>query len=123
MRISELSAVTGASARMLRHYESAGLLSPGRDLNGYRRYAPEDAKTVHDVRCLLASGLSLSEAASMLHIVCGDEPNASAGEREAVLAKLDERSRQLDVAIARLLAEKAGIHEIRSNIERNYGRA
>ncbi|AQA22531.1 hypothetical protein BTZ20_1789 [Rhodococcus sp. MTM3W5.2] len=58
----------------------------------------------------------------MLHIVCGDEPNAPAGEREAVLVKRDERSRQLDAAIARLIAEKAGIHEIRSNIERNYGR-
>ncbi|PTR44354.1 DNA-binding transcriptional MerR regulator [Rhodococcus sp. OK611] len=123
MRISELSAVTGASARMLRHYESAGLLSPGRDLNGYRRYALEDAKTVDDVRCLLASGLTLSEAAAMLHIVCGDEPNPSDDEREAALAKLDERSRQLDAGIARLLAEKASIHEIRSNIERNYGRA
>ncbi|MFC7447598.1 MerR family transcriptional regulator [Rhodococcus daqingensis] len=123
MRIGELSAITGASARMLRHYENAGLLSPGRDLNGYRHYGPEDAKTVHDVRCLLASGMSLAEASSMLHIVCGDERDVSDDERAAALDKLDERSRQLDAAIARLRAEKAGIHEIRSNIERNYGRA
>lgn len=123
MRISELSAITGASARMLRHYENAGLLSPGRDSNGYRHYQPKDAKTVDDIRCMLASGLSLSEASSMLHIVCGDAPSTSDGDREAVLATLEERSRQLDAGIARLLAERAGIHEIRSNIERNYGRA
>ncbi|MFC9787671.1 MerR family transcriptional regulator [Rhodococcus sp. NPDC127528] len=123
MRISELSAVTGATARMLRHYENAGVLSPGRDANGYRRYRAEDAKTVDDIRCLLASGLSLAEASSMLHVVCGDEPDTPAAELEAALVKLDERSRQLDAAIARLLDEKAGIQQIRSSIERNRGRA
>ncbi|MGO4612658.1 MerR family transcriptional regulator [Nocardia sp. 2YAB30] len=117
MRISDLSRITGASPRMLRHYEAAGVLSPQRDPNGYRHYSPEDVKTVEDIRCLLASGLSLTESYTMLHIACTAPSSASEDERDAVLEQLDERTRRLDTAIERLVAEKANLRELRSNIE------
>ncbi|GAA5073863.1 MerR family transcriptional regulator [Nocardia iowensis] len=116
MRISDLSRITGASPRMLRHYENAGVLTPQRDPNGYRHYREEDVKTVHDIRCLLASGLSLSEAATLIHIACTAPQNASDQDRDDVLAQLDERTRQLDAGIERLLAEKANLRKLRSDI-------
>jgi DNA-binding transcriptional MerR regulator len=102
---------------MLRHYEAAGVLAPQRDPNGYRHYRDEDVKTVEDIRCLLASGLSLSESSAMLHIACTAPTTATPDDRGAVLAQLDERARQLDAAIARLHEEKGNILALRSNIE------
>jgi len=117
MRIRDLSLATGASPRMLRHYEGAGILSPERDPNGYRNYHPEDVQTVDHVRCLLASGLSLSEVSAILQVACIDPSGASDADREAALAQLDERTSQLDAGIARLQAEKANILGLRSSIE------
>ncbi|KZM75001.1 MerR family transcriptional regulator [Nocardia terpenica] len=117
VRIGELSRITGASPRMLRHYENAGVLVPGRDANGYRHYRAEDIETVEDIRCLLASGLSLSEAHTMLHIVCGAPQTATDHDRAAVLAQLDERTRQLDTAIDRLRTEKANLLKLRAEVD------
>ncbi|MFE9580083.1 MerR family transcriptional regulator [Nocardia sp. NPDC006044] len=116
MRIKDLSELTGATPRMLRHYENAGVLTPRRDPNGYRHYRQEDVKTVHDIRCLLASGLSLSEAAALIHIACTAPQSATDQDRVDVLAQLDERARQLDAGIERLLAEKANILKLREDV-------
>ena len=117
MRIRDLSVATGASPRMLRHYEGAGILSPERDTNGYRNYRPEDVQTVDHIRCLLASGLSLSEASAILQVACIDPAGASDADRAAALAQLDERTAQLNAGIARLQAQKAEILGLRSSIE------
>ncbi|MEV3964575.1 MerR family transcriptional regulator [Nocardia sp. NPDC050193] len=117
MRIRELSQATGASPRMLRHYEGAGILSPERDSNGYRNYRPDDVQIVEHIRCLLASGLSLSEASTILQVACIDPAGASAADRKAALTQLDERASQLDAGIARLRAQEAEIHRLRASIE------
>ncbi|MFG1792152.1 MerR family transcriptional regulator [Nocardia sp. NPDC049149] len=116
MRISDLSKLTGASPRMLRHYENAGVLTPHRDPNGYRHYREEDVKTVSDIRCLLASGLSLSEAAVLIHIACTAPQSATDDDRADVLSQLDERTRQLDAGIERLLFEKANLLKLRADV-------
>jgi DNA-binding transcriptional MerR regulator len=121
MRIRDLSHATGASPRMLRHYEGAGILAPERDANGYRKYRPEDVLIVDHIRCLLASGLSLSEASEILQVACIDPTGASDADREAALAQLDERTSRLDAGIARLQAEKANILGLRSSIEAAAG--
>ncbi|WP_280400177.1 MerR family transcriptional regulator [Nocardia carnea] len=117
MRIRDLSRATGASPRMLRHYESAGILAPERDSNGYRTYRPEDVPIVEHIRCLLASGLSLSEASAILEVACLDPAGASAADRAAALAQLDERTSRLDAGIAQLQAQKADILGLRASIE------
>ncbi|MEU4316248.1 MerR family transcriptional regulator [Nocardia sp. NPDC024068] len=117
MRIRELSQATGASPRMLRHYEGAGILSPERDSNGYRNYRPDDVQIVDHIRCLLASGLSLSEASAILQVACIDPAGASEADRKAALTQLDERASQLDAGIARLRAQEAEILRLRASIE------
>lgn len=123
MRIRDLSQATGASPRMLRHYEGAGILSPERDSNGYRNYRPDDVQIVDHIRCLLASGLSLSEASAILQVACIDPAGASDADRKAALTQLDERASRLGAGIARLRAQEAEILRLRASIEAESGLA
>ena len=62
MLIGEVARRSGVSARMLRHYESLGLLHPsGRTGSGYREYSGEDIRRVFHVESLRSLGLSLRE--------------------------------------------------------------
>ena len=48
MRIGEAARLSGVSAKLIRYYQGAGLLSPaGRDANGYRIF---DESNVHELR-------------------------------------------------------------------------
>jgi MerR family transcriptional regulator, copper efflux regulator len=48
MHISEAARLSGVSAKLIRYYEGAGLLSPaGRDANRYRIF---DERNVHELR-------------------------------------------------------------------------
>ncbi|MFC8537480.1 MerR family transcriptional regulator [Streptomyces sp. NPDC057249] len=57
MKISEASALSGVSARSLRHYEDEGLIVPGRLGNGFRDYCRSTIDRVLVIRSLLESGL------------------------------------------------------------------
>ncbi|WP_431969789.1 HEAT repeat domain-containing protein [Nocardia sp. bgisy134] len=62
MLIGEVARRSGVSARMLRHYDSLGLVRPtGRTVGGYREYAPEDIRRIFHVEGLRSLGLSLSQ--------------------------------------------------------------
>ncbi|WP_435822310.1 HEAT repeat domain-containing protein [Microbispora bryophytorum] len=53
---------SGVSARMLRHYESLGLVRPtGRSEAGYREYSGEDIRRIFHIESLRSLGLSLRE--------------------------------------------------------------
>jgi DNA-binding transcriptional MerR regulator len=66
MRIGELSRCSGATTRMLRHYEEQGLLRPERDANGYRSYPPSSVNRVAEIRGLLESGMTSQIIAAIL---------------------------------------------------------
>ena len=60
MLIGELSRLAGISTRMLRHYDTIGLVSPAsRPGNGYRDYTPEDIRRLFRVESLRTLGLPL----------------------------------------------------------------
>ncbi|MFG2589159.1 MerR family transcriptional regulator [Streptomyces sp. NPDC048438] len=62
MLIGEVARRSGVSARMLRHYESLGLVRPaGRTGSGYREYSGEDIRRIFQIESLRSLGLSLRE--------------------------------------------------------------
>ncbi|MFI5563926.1 MerR family transcriptional regulator [Amycolatopsis japonica] len=62
MLIGEVARRSGVSSRMLRHYDSLGLVRPtGRTYGGYREYSDEDIRRIFHVESLRSLGLSLRE--------------------------------------------------------------
>jgi DNA-binding transcriptional MerR regulator len=62
MLIGEVSRRSGVSTRMLRHYDSLGLVRPtGRTVGGYREYSAEDIRRIFHVESLRSLGLSLRD--------------------------------------------------------------
>ncbi|MER5390022.1 MerR family transcriptional regulator [Saccharopolyspora sp. NPDC002686] len=62
MLIGEVARRSGVSTRMLRHYESLGLVRPtGRTTGGYREYSDEDIRRIFHVESLRSLGLSLRQ--------------------------------------------------------------
>ncbi|WP_214104686.1 HEAT repeat domain-containing protein [Acrocarpospora catenulata] len=62
MLIGEVARRSGVSARMLRHYDSLGLVRPtGRSDSGYREYSSEDIRRIFHIESLRSLGLSLRE--------------------------------------------------------------
>jgi DNA-binding transcriptional MerR regulator len=88
MLIGELSRRAGISARMLRHYDSVGLVSPtGRTEGGYRQYSPADIRRLFHVESLRSLGLSLRDLRRAL-----DEPDFTpSGLVAELIASTQER--------------------------------
>lgn len=67
MLIGEVAQRSGVSTRMLRHYDSLGLVRPtGRTTGGYREYSDADLERLVQVESLRSLGLSLRDVARAL---------------------------------------------------------
>ncbi|MEU2118171.1 MerR family transcriptional regulator [Streptomyces sp. NPDC016459] len=105
MLIGEVARRSGVSARMLRHYESLGLLRPsGRTGSGYREYSGEDIRRIFHIESLRSLGLSLREIGRALDDP-GFMPSALVAdlvrqtrERIAAETELLTRLRRIDAA-------------------------
>ncbi|MFH8487546.1 MerR family transcriptional regulator [Streptomyces longisporoflavus] len=105
MLIGEVARRSGVSARMLRHYESLGLVRPsGRSGSGYREYSGEDIRRIFHIESLRSLGLSLREIGRALDD-SGFTPSALVGdlieqtrERIAAETELLTRLRRIDAA-------------------------
>ncbi|MFD0340707.1 MerR family transcriptional regulator [Streptomyces sp. NPDC127117] len=105
MLIGEVARRSGVSARMLRHYESLGLVRPsGRTGSGYREYSEEDIRRIFHVESLRSLGLTLREIGRALDDP-GFTPSALVGdlvrqtrERIAAETELLTRLRRIDAA-------------------------
>ncbi|MFE2140790.1 MerR family transcriptional regulator [Streptomyces sp. NPDC059456] len=98
MRIGELATATGTTARALRHYEQAGLISSERASNGYRVYDERAVVRVRNIRHLLAAGLTLDDVRVFLPCLDGDVAAAPPSEKGLRVAR--ERLAVLDDRIA-----------------------
>ncbi len=69
MKIGELGRQVGVSAKTIRYYEEIGLLpEPHRAPNGYRDYRDDAVLRLHFIRDAQATGLTLTEIASILDL-------------------------------------------------------
>jgi DNA-binding transcriptional MerR regulator len=65
--IGDVARLCGVSARMLRHYESLGLVRPtGRTRGGYREYSGADFRRIFHIESLRSLGLSLRDVGRAL---------------------------------------------------------
>ncbi|RCG15617.1 MerR family transcriptional regulator [Streptomyces diacarni] len=96
MLIGEVARRSGVSARMLRHYESLGLVRPSaRTGSGYREYSVEDIRRIFHVESLRSLGLSLREIGRAL-----DDPDFTPS---ALVGDLVRRTRARIAAETELL--------------------
>jgi len=69
MRIGELARLTGVPTKTIRYYEEIGVLpDPDRTANDYRDYPDEAVDRLEFVRDAQATGLALTEIASILDL-------------------------------------------------------
>ncbi|MCF2586656.1 MerR family transcriptional regulator [Brevibacterium sp. UCMA 11752] len=97
MLIGEVAKRSGVSARMLRHYESLGLIDPSeRTSSGYREYSAADIGRIFHIEGLRKLGMSLAEIGTLL-----DDP---AFDPRRVIRELVETSRRRIAAEQELLS-------------------
>ncbi len=117
MRIGELAALTGASARSLRYYEEQHLLSSYRTISGQRVYASEAEDRVRLIQRLYRAGLSSSTIADLLP--CMTNPAARTpllrerliGERARISAQVDSLQETL-ISLDRVVDDLADPHGV-----------
>ncbi|WP_285129729.1 MerR family transcriptional regulator [Leclercia adecarboxylata] len=65
MRPSDLAKLTGVSTRVLRHYESKGLIQSRRMDNGYRDFDAKEVEKVRWITSLIKCGFSTRQIAEL----------------------------------------------------------
>lgn len=112
--IGELARRTGVSVRMLRYYETEGLLRPERSGAGYRRYDVADVERARRIVVLNRAGLTLDRIRPLLGCAVPDGEAAAPlcpALRETIrhgIADLDDRIADLSASravLADLLAD------------------
>ena len=109
MQIGELACRTEVPARLLRYYEDQGLLTPDRQGNGYRDYAPDDVPRVLQIRGLIDAGVPTAIIREILP--CLEDPATIRLRDPApeVVAALERRRDQMDARIQCLARNRDAI--------------
>jgi MerR family transcriptional regulator, copper efflux regulator len=105
MQIKEAAERLGISERMLRHYETAGLMDARRSQNGYRSYSEADLRRAGRIRDLIATGFSTREVRAMA--ACLSEEGA--GPCEGGIPQLLEKLEHIDRLRADLDARREAV--------------
>lgn len=102
MNIGEVAERAGLPAKTIRYYEEIGLVRPGREGNGYRRFSGHDLNKLAFIGRARALGFSIGDCRRLLSLY-EDEHRASADVRR--LAR--EHLGRIDAKLAELRAMRA----------------
>ena len=93
--IGQAAAQSGVSAKMIRHYESLGLLPlVHRTDAGYRQYGPGEVHTLRFIRRGRALGFSMAEIAELLKL-WQNKQRASADVKQIALTHVADLDRRI----------------------------
>ena len=96
VNIGQAAARSGVSAKMLRHYESLGLLGRvTRTDNGYRQYTEADVHSLRFIKRSRDMGFSMAEIAELVNL-WHDRRRASASVKTIAQKHLDDLSARIE---------------------------
>ena len=96
MNIGQAADRSGVSAKMVRHYESLGLLSRiRRTESGYRQYAEKEVHTLRFIRRARNFGFGMAEIAELLKL-WQNRRRASADVKRIALAHVADLDRRME---------------------------
>lgn len=97
MNIGQAAAASGVSAKMIRHYETLGLVTPVRRPNGYRAYTERHVAILQFIRHARELAFPLVEVKQLLAL-WNDKNRASADVKKIALdhvASLDAKAESI----------------------------
>ncbi len=104
--IGTAARLSTVSAKMLRHYESMGLLSPvARTDSGYRQYGEADVRTLQFIKRCRTLGFSMAEIAELVDL-WRNRKRTSASVKRIAQKHVDDLSQRIEAmqAMQRTLA-------------------
>lgn len=108
MNIGDAAQAAGVTAKMIRHYESLGLIAQAsRSDGGYRQYGPRDVSVLRFIRQSRSMGFSIKQIEQLLALW-----SDSTRESREVMALARGHIAELDRKMAEMAEMKAALQQI-----------